>query len=101
MKKINKHFLADISLELSPLAEDNEGMLRGGFAGLGGMDIDALGNGTCSNTPCSHGVCSNGTCTNTECAHTKTCSNDNCINGTTTSSTTKKPNEGSFCNLLM
>lgn len=99
MKKINKHFLADISLELSPLAEDNEGMLRGGFAGLGGNDIDASNtddhcvNDTCSNSPCTNAPCLNKDCDN------KHCSNKYC--GMTTTSSTTKPNGGEGFNGLL
>ena len=79
MKKNSKHFLADISLELSPLSEDNEGQLRGGFAGLGG-DASILSpenpytncrckNGKkCVNDPCTNMACENDECTNGDCS---------------------------------
>ena len=84
MKKINQNILANISLELSPLSEDNEGLLRGGFAGLGGNDIDAENkdyecvNKTCNNTSCNNTYCYNDHCDNDHC------SNDHC--GLTTKS---------------
>lgn len=93
MKKINKHYLADISLEMTPLTEDNEGQLRGGFAGLNSEGLKAKINGncecvnengctntnTCNNDPCTNKPCGNDACSNTPC------SNEGCGNITTTS----------------
>ena len=106
MKKIKKHFLADISLELSPLSVDNEGQLRGGFAGLGGSEIEINVDTECTNAPCTNNGCTNHGCS--ENSQTNGCSNEGCSNvgcthegcsfgGTTgTTGTTKSSDPGSI-----
>ena len=89
MKKINQNILANISLELSPLSEDNEGLLRGGFAGLGGTLIEEPEN-PYTNCGCVNGKkCKNDPCTNLSCINnTSKCFNGDCTNVTTTTTTT-------------
>ena len=95
MKKIEKSLLADVSLEMTPLTEDNEGQLRGGFAGLGGNDIDVVSNGVCANVcvnkKCSPGQVTNDDCENKECINY--CTNEECV---TTTKTTEPSGEQSF-----
>ena len=87
MKKISKHLLAEISLEISPLTENDEGQLRGGFAGLGVDDgIMALQN-TYSNCKCNNDGCENNACANYICNNSE-CTNKNCTFVTTTTTTT-------------
>ena len=110
MKKINKHFLADVSLTMTPLTENNEGMLRGGFAGLGGVLIGLQHDDECVNT------CTNNKCINIKCSEnsqTNNCSNKGCHNdgcthdectfgGTTgTTGTTDPNNPGGIFNGLL
>lgn len=85
MKKIEKSLLADVSLEMTPLTEDNEGMLRGGFSGMGVEIAEPLTNEDCNNTNCYNGPCINTGCSNTSCTN-KPCS----VGTTTTTTTTKK-----------
>lgn len=79
---------------MTPLTEDNEGQLRGGFAGLGGNDIDAQANSNCP--------CHNGTCTNKKCVN-DACQNDTCTNDGRTEPTTPttKPAGGDGFNGLL
>lgn len=93
MKKINKHFLADVSLELSPLSEDNEGQLRGGFAGLGGNEIELNEDEECTNDPCVNNGCVNEGCTGPG-QGTNNCVNKKCRNICTNNNcSTTKPTE--------
>ena len=80
MKKINQNLLADVSLEMTPLTENNEGQLRGGFAECEGNEIssEAQWNVGCVNE------CETNSCVNIFC-HNKGC-------GTTTTSTTSGTN---------
>lgn len=93
MKKISKHLLAEISLKISPLTENEEGQLRGGFAGLGGNDIDVVSNEECANV-CVNNKCGPGQGANDDCENKKCinyCTNQECI---TTPTTTEDPGTG-------
>lgn len=76
--------LADVLLEIKPLEEDSEGLLRGGFAGLSGVKSNPS-NGGCTNTDCMNNTCSNPRCINTGC-NNPGCTNNQCSNEPSTSS---------------
>ena len=98
MKKTEKSLLADVSLEMTPLTEDSEGMLRGGFSGLGSSDVDAVNNGQCANV-CINKKCTPGQDTNDDCENKKCinyCTNEDC---TTTKTTV--PSGGQSLGLLI
>lgn len=89
MKRINQNLLADISLEMTPLTENNEGQLRGGFAGLGGETSILSPENPYTNCRCKNGSkCNNDPCTNMACENDG-CTNGDCTNVTTTTTTTK------------
>ena len=96
MKKINQNLLADVSLEMTPLTEDNEGQLRGGFSGMGGMSIEVNEDSSCSNDPCVNNGCVNEGCTGPG-QGTNNCTNKGCRNictnngCSTTTGTTNPP----------
>lgn len=111
MKKINKHFLADVSLTMTPLTEDNEGLLRGGFSGMGGsplrIQVDVGCTNTCTNDQCVNNKCTENSqtndCVNNGC-HNNNCTNKECSFGGTTGTTeTTEPNNpgGIFNGLLI
>lgn len=87
-----KSYLMALCEELAtPVTQDGEFLLKGGFGSFEGISISPRqSNGDCMNDPCTnpHGctntICTNGACTNSD-MHGKTCSNQTCYN------TTKKP----------
>ncbi len=84
MRIIKQTSLSDIVLEMSPLSEDQEGKLRGGFAGLvgttaaGNTDTKCK-NSICDNKSCRNTKCDNSNCTNSDCANNN-CDNEGCTN---------------------
>lgn len=84
MKKINQNLLLNVELEVTPLTQDAEGKLLGGFVGMqGNADV-----GVAANNECENNSCNNSNCTNNRCKNPSNCSdsgsNDHCTNGTTT-----------------
>ena len=78
MKKINQNLLLNVELEVTPLTQDAEGKLLGGFVGMQGMRApseeknDPCSNSNCSNQGCVNIDCSNTGCKNAPCANTPT-----------------------------
>lgn len=79
MKIIDQTSLSDIVLEMSPLSEDQEGKLRGGFVGLTGLTAAANTDSKCKNSTCTNNNCRNTKCKNTICDNSN-CANDECTN---------------------
>ena len=88
MKIYNIDILSDIDLEMTPLTEDQEGYLHGGFIGIEGGAGIARSNGKCTNDNCPNTSCGNdscenkGTCTNSSCSN-GVCKNTSCPDITT------------------
>lgn len=78
MKKINQNLLLNVELEVTPLTQDAEGKLLGGFVGMQGMrkpadeNNDRCSNSNCTNQGCINIDCSNTGCNNAPCANTPT-----------------------------
>lgn len=83
--------LSDVLLEIKPLEQDSEGLLRGGFAGLSGDATNmtnSASNCHCSNKSICYNVnCSNDSCDN-DCNNDGTCTNSVCSNRPTVSAST-------------
>lgn len=84
MKKNNQNLLLNVELEVTPLTQDAEGKLLGGFVGMqGSANVDAAANNGCENNNCNNSSCVNDQCINpADCSNSGT--NDHCTNGTTT-----------------
>lgn len=81
MKKLHRNLLLNVELEVTPLTQDAEGKLLGGFVGMQGMRALAEE----KNSPCSNSSCSNQGCVNIEC------NNNSCKNAPCTNTPTVKP----------
>lgn len=73
MKKLHRNLLLNVELEVTPLTQDAEGKLLGGFVGMQGMRALAEE----KNSPCSNSSCSNQGCVNIEC-NNNSCKNAPC-----------------------
>ena len=88
--------LSDIDLEMTPLTDDQEGNLRGGFVGIeGGAGTFA----TNSNCPCQNPICANScvndSCNNSDCTNNN-CGNSGCINKCTNTLVTSTKQKSIF-----
>ena len=97
MKIYNIDILSDIDLEMTPLTEDQEGNLRGGFVGIEGGAGIYYTNDTCENETCPNSPCNNNNCKNTkECPNIGTCANGTCANSYCPYITTATANVGTM-----
>lgn len=63
--------LSQLESFITPLSEDAEGKLRGGFGGMNDGDIVVYPSNTaCDNSPCSNYECFNYGCSNSGCDNT-------------------------------
>lgn len=90
--------LSQLESFITPLSEDAEGKLRGGFGGITEVMSTAAYNADCSNPSCTNGRCTNagkcdnGKCTNGDCTNTDDCINHVCSDSTSTKEpTSPKP----------
>lgn len=74
MKRFKLNKLLNVELEVTPLTQDAEGKLLGGFVGMQGN-----ANGMTLNKRCDNIECKNYSCANEECINER-CDNANCIN---------------------
>lgn len=80
-KRFKVNLLSNVELEVTPLTQDAEGKLLGGFVGMQGMRVPAEE----KNAPCSNSSCSNQGCVNIEY------NNNSCKNAPCTNTPTVKP----------
>ena len=79
MKKLVRTSLSDVVLECNPLSQDSEGLLRGGFVGMGGLGAEATTNENCKNNGCKQDHCTNNGCTG-DASTNHSDSNNGCVN---------------------
>lgn len=107
MKKIIRTSLSDVVLECNPLSQDSEGLLRGGFVGMSGIETAATTNTDCLNNRCVQDHCTNDKCTGDAYENhsdsNNNCTNNQCINNEciitqtetpTATASTAEPNMG-------
>ena len=82
MKKFKQNPLLNVELKATPLTQDAEGKLLGGFVGMQGAKASFAKNEICYNRGCTNAPCINDGCANCVCA------NDSCINITVTQTPT-------------
>lgn len=85
MKRHGQNALSNIELEVTPLSQNAEGKLLGGFIGMQGAEEAAGTNNPCTNNHCNNSGCSNGACENSPC------DNNNCKIITETPEPTQTP----------
>ena len=90
MKRHEQNSLSNIELGVTPLSQNAEGKLLGGFIGMQGNSVDAAANEKCTNNNCKNKACSNYKCINpNDCSNSGT--NEECTNGTTATPSPTKP----------
>lgn len=90
MKRQEQNSLSNIELEVTPLSQNAEGKLLGGFIGMQGNTVDAAANDECTNNDCNNSSCANDRCINpSDCSNSG--SNKSCTNGTTATPTPTQP----------
>ena len=81
MKVYNIDILSDIDLEMTPLTEDQEGNLHGGFVVIIGSASPLDTNNGCSNSSCTNNGCHNTNCSGCSVPSINTdCTNNGCEN---------------------
>jgi hypothetical protein len=81
MKKFKQNPLLNVELKATPLTQDAEGKLLGGFVGMQGAKAAEGKNAPCYNRGCTNAPCTNNGCDNYICV------NDVCKNITTATQT--------------
>jgi hypothetical protein len=83
MKKFKQNPLLNVELKATPLTQNAEGKLLGGFVGLqGSSSVSAAANNGCNNYSCKNKTCMNNYCQNpADCSDSGV--NEHCTNGTT------------------
>ncbi len=69
MKKFKQNPLLNVELKATPLTQDAEGKLLGGFVGMQGAKAPSEINIDCSNINCTNVSCVNMGCSNNECVN--------------------------------